>query len=541
MRRAAVALLLCLAALVTGAPAIALTGPLEAIRQRGVVNIGVKTDYGVFGKFDAAGNIVGVEPDLAIALAQRIGVRAELVPVTSANRLQRLQDGTVDILIATLSDTQARRQIATLIEPNYYASGVTVLMPLNSHVTDWSKLRGQTVCAIQGHYANRIMAERYLLNLRILSTNQDAQAELRRGTCVGWLHDEALLAGEIALGNWPGYGIPLRPALQVPWAIAISAAARGSDLERLVSDTIADWHRTGFLLRLEQTHRIQPSAFLQQTSALWRRTRPDGSHVCQRLPDGQWPEECRNQALIASTEASGLLRLGVLFKERTNLDISVVYDRYDRTMFLAGAARTLALVVCCIVGGFVVGIAGALLIARRIPLLSSGVRGVLTFSRMTPPLLQMYVLSFGVGAWLSSQYGVALDGLFVAALCLSLYAGAANAYALVEAAELLFARVPDFRLSLATLPRAMRLARIPIADSLVNAVKATGLASAIAVPEIVSAATAVMAERGNASVMMNILMAAYFLLILAVIRILGALQRRYTSEWGGADGHPRRL
>lgn len=530
IRRTVAALLLCLAALVTGAPAIALTGPLEAIRQRGVVNIGVKTDYGVFGQFDAAGSIVGLEPDLAMALAQRIGVRAELLPVTSANRLQRLQDGTVDILIATLSDTQARRQIATLIEPNYYASGITVLMPLNSHVTDWSKLRGQTVCATQGHYANRIMAERYLLTLRILNTNRDAELELRRGTCVGWLHDEALLAGEIAQGNWAGYGMRLRPVLQVPWAIALSAAARGSDLERLVSDTVADWHRTGFLLRMEQTHRIQPSAFLQETSALWRRTRPDGSHVCQRMPDGQWPEQCRNHALIASTEASGLLRLGMLFKERTSIDLSVVYDRYDRTMFLTGAIRTLVLVVCCIVGGFVVGIAGALLITRRIPLLSSGVRGVLTFSRMTPPLLQMYVLFFGIGALLSSQYGVALDALFVAVLCLSLYAGAANAYALVEAAELLFARIPDFRLSMATLPRAMRLARIPIADSILNAVKATGLASAIAVPEIVSASTSVMAERGNETVMMNILMAGYLLLVLAVARVLDALQRRYTSK-----------
>jgi len=530
MRRAAAALLLCLIGLVLAAPAIAQTSPLEAIRQRGVVNIGVKTDYGLFGQLDAAGQIVGLEPELAVALAQRIGVRANVISVTSANRLQRLQDGTVDIVIATLGDTQARRQIATLIEPNYYASGINMLMPLNSQFSDWAELRGQTVCATQGHYANRIMAERYLLTLRTFNTNRDAQLELRKGTCVGWLQDDTLLASEIAEGDWAGYGMKLRSVLQVPWAVAISAAARGSDLERLVSDTIADWHRTGLLIRMEQAHRIQPSAFLQQTSALWRRTRPDGGYVCQRLPDGQWPEECRNQALISSTDASGLLRLGLLVKERTNIDLTVVYDRYDRTMFLAGIVRTLVLVVCCIVGGFAVGIAGALLITRRIPLLSNGVRGVLTFSRMTPPLLQMYVLFFGVGAVLGTQHGIVLDGLFVVVLCLSLYAGAANAYALVDAAELLFARIPDFRLSIATLPRALRLAKGPIVGSLVNAVKATGMASAIAVPEIISASTAIMAERGNATVMMNILMVAYFLLVLAVVRILDALQRRYASD-----------
>lgn len=530
IRRAAAALLLCLIGVLTAAPAIAQTSPLEAIRERGVVNIGVKTDYGLFGRFDAAGQIVGFEPELAIALAQRIGAQANLVSVTSGNRVQRLQDGTVDIVIATLGDTQARRKIATLIEPNYYASGINILMPLNSRVSDWANLRGQTVCATQGHFANRIMAERYLLTLRTFNTNRDAQLALRNGTCVGWLHDETLLASELAEGGWAGYGMRLRPVLQAPWAIAISAAARGSDLERVVSDTIADWHRTGFLIRMERAHGIQPSAFLQQTSALWRRTRADGSHLCQRLPNGQWPEECRNQALIASTDASGLLRLGLLLRERTDIDLSFVYDRYDRTTFLNGIATTLVLVVSCIVGGFAVGIAGALLIARRIPLLSNGVRGLLTFSRMTPPLLQMYMLFFGVGAVLGTQYGIVLDALFVGVLCLSLYAGAANAYALMDAAELLFARIPGFRLSIATLPRALRLAKGPIACSLVNAVKATGMASAIAVPEIISASTAIMAEDNNETVLMNLLMFVYFLLVLAVIRALDALQRRYASD-----------
>ena len=87
MRRAA-ALLLILLSLFAAPPSLAQTEPLESIRQRGVVNIGVKTDYGVFGQFDSRGAIVGFEPDLAAALAERIGVRLNLVSVTSANRLQ---------------------------------------------------------------------------------------------------------------------------------------------------------------------------------------------------------------------------------------------------------------------------------------------------------------------------------------------------------------------------------------------------------------------------------------------------------------------
>jgi ABC-type amino acid transport system permease subunit len=52
------------------------------------------------------------------------------------------------------------------------------------------------------------------------------------------------------------------------------------------------------------------------------------------------------------------------------------------------------------------------------------------------------------------------------------------------------------------------------------------MASVIAVPELVSAATAIVAERGNAAVMMNVLMISYFLLVLAVVQFFNYLERR---------------
>lgn len=62
--------------------------------------------------------------------------------------------------------------------------------------------------------------------------------------------------------------------------------------------------------------------------------------------------------------------------------------------------------------------------------------------------------------------------------------------------------------------------------SLINVVKATGMASVIAVPELISASTAIIAEQGNAAVMMNILMVTYFVLVLAVVQFFNLLERR---------------
>ena len=72
------------------------------------------------------GKIVGFEPDLAADIAKRLGVKLELVPVVASNRIQFLQQGKIDLMIATMSDTPERRKIVDIVEPDYYASGTNV-------------------------------------------------------------------------------------------------------------------------------------------------------------------------------------------------------------------------------------------------------------------------------------------------------------------------------------------------------------------------------------------------------------------------------
>jgi polar amino acid transport system substrate-binding protein len=522
--------LLVPALLAAGAvPAAAQVDPIDNIQRRGTLVVGVKNDYPLFGSVNPAGQLVGLEPDLAADLARRLNVSLTLVGVTSANRFQRLQDGTIDVMIATLGDTEQRRKIVTIVEPNYYASGVNVMTPPSSRIREWSELRGQRVCATQGTYFNRLMAERYLLDLQNYNSNRDARLALKDGRCVAWLYDDTAIAGDLQDAEWAGWRMPLQSVLLTPWAVALHPDARGSRLERLVGDAVADWHRTGFLIDAERKWNIPPGVFLQRTRDLWSETDGTGQPLCRRQANGQWPEVCRNQALLASNDASGVLRIGLVIKERTGLDLSVLYDRYDRNVFLFAVLQSLALIAACLVGGFASGVVGAILLDRRIPVVTHLASAAIAVTRMTPPLLQIYVVFFGVGSFVIAHWGLSVDGAIVAAICLSFYAGAGNAVAINEASEFLRARIPDFRLSLATLPQALRLSQGSIVSTLVNIVKATGMASAIAVPELISASTYVMAERGNASVMMNVLMVVYLLLVLAVVRLLDRLQKWFAS------------
>jgi polar amino acid transport system substrate-binding protein len=499
---------------------------LDLIHKRGTLIVGVKADYPPFGMRDADGQLVGFEPDLAAELAGRLGVGLQLTAVTSTNRLQKLEEGAIDVVIATLGDTPQRRRIATLIEPPYYASGVTVLAPSDTRLSSWADLRGRRVCATQGAYFNREMAQRYLLDLQIFSGTRDTRLALRDGRCIAWLYDDTALASLRLDPEWANYRTPLPSTLLSPWAIAIAAAESGSRLERAIADAIADTHRSGWLMDAERRWNLPPSPFLAEAHQRWTRIGTDGQPVCARLASGEWPTECRDASRLTSTEVGGLRHFGLLIRERTGLDLTFVYDAYDRGQFLNGLWLTVQLLIACIIGSLLVGCLGALVAESGIPLLRGWVRATAAIGRITPPLLLIYVMFFGVGHLVVTRFGWTVDGFLVAAACLSLYAGCSTVFALLDASAVLKERQSGFTLRWNTLPPVLRLAYTPVVAILVNVVKATGMASVIAVPELISASTAIVAEHGNTGVMMNVLMITYFLLVLLVVRLFAALERR---------------
>src|SRR3954449_197557 len=135
-----------LGAALPAAPAAAQT--LEKIKQRGVLVVGSKADYKPFGFRDPSGAIVGFEPDIARLVAEKLGVKLELEPVVSSNRMQFLQQGKIDLMIATMNDKPDRRKVVYIVEPSYYSSGVNMLAPKAGKFKDWKDLKDKKVCMI---------------------------------------------------------------------------------------------------------------------------------------------------------------------------------------------------------------------------------------------------------------------------------------------------------------------------------------------------------------------------------------------------------
>ncbi|MFQ5958538.1 MAG: transporter substrate-binding domain-containing protein, partial [Alphaproteobacteria bacterium] len=132
----------------------------KKVLDRGKLVVGVKADYKPWGFRDPSGAIVGMEADLAQDVANAMGVELELVPVQSSNRMQFLQQGKIDLMIATMSDRSDRRKVVGIVEPNYYTSGTNVLAKKGALKT-WTDLDGKPVCGKQGAFYNKIVAKRY--------------------------------------------------------------------------------------------------------------------------------------------------------------------------------------------------------------------------------------------------------------------------------------------------------------------------------------------------------------------------------------------
>jgi len=120
------------------------------VMESGKITIGVKADYKPWAYRDEGGELVGMEIDMANEVAAAMGVEAELVPVQSSNRMQFLEQGKIDMMIATMSDRADRREIVGIPGPNYYTSGTNVMSPKALGFKDWEDLSGKPVCGKQG-------------------------------------------------------------------------------------------------------------------------------------------------------------------------------------------------------------------------------------------------------------------------------------------------------------------------------------------------------------------------------------------------------
>lgn len=100
-----------LATVTLAQPLTARADALQDIAARGTLRVAVPQDFPPFGSVGTDMAPVGYDIDVAKLIASKMGVKVELVPVTSANRIPYLQTNKVDLVISSLGKNAEREKV----------------------------------------------------------------------------------------------------------------------------------------------------------------------------------------------------------------------------------------------------------------------------------------------------------------------------------------------------------------------------------------------------------------------------------------------
>jgi polar amino acid transport system substrate-binding protein len=232
---------------------------LDKIQERHRLVVGVLLSGGPFGSIDPANQKTkGLNVDLAEDLGRRLNAEVELVPVLPANRVQFLQQGKVDLLIANMEWTTERGQILGSVPTPFYRVGGTAAVLKDSKIAVWQDLKGQPVCTSQGSSYVKPLTE-FGAELKAFKSSSESLLALRGNNCVAAVHDATLINPLLAdNAEWKDYRAiapELNPAPSVIWT-----RLGETDTQAKLDAIVKDWHRSGFLIEAEKRHHIAPAS-----------------------------------------------------------------------------------------------------------------------------------------------------------------------------------------------------------------------------------------------------------------------------------------
>lgn len=165
---------------------------LDEIKESGKISIGVFSDKAPFGYVDENGDYTGYDIYLAERLAEDLGVEAEYVSTEAANRVEYLESGKVDLILANFTVTDERSEKVDFALP-YMKVGLGVVSPKDSPVTsldeaDWNK--EDEMIVISGTTAEIELTKNYPhIKLQKYDTYANAKNALENGNGAAWAND----------------------------------------------------------------------------------------------------------------------------------------------------------------------------------------------------------------------------------------------------------------------------------------------------------------------------------------------------------------
>ena len=225
----------------------------DKIKARDKIIVGVKYDTKPFGFIDNNQKISGYDIDLARLIAKYIlndPNKVEFVQVTPQNRILALNSGQIDMVIATMTVTEQRKQVVEFSRP-YYIAGQAIMVNKDSLISNINDLKNKKIIIVLGTTADRniknIAPESLIQGYR---TYNDAFAALKNNRGDALITDDSILLGLI--DNDKQFKILSKRYTKEPYAIALKKGLESHKLLFYIDDALNKMEQTGELKKLKQ-------------------------------------------------------------------------------------------------------------------------------------------------------------------------------------------------------------------------------------------------------------------------------------------------
>jgi putative glutamine transport system substrate-binding protein len=233
---------------------------IASIVKRGELRVGVKQDVPNFGYRDPeTDDYSGLEIDLAKKVAEQLGVDISFTPVTAQTRGALLDNGQLDMVIATFTITEERKLLYNFTTP-YFTDANGFLVKKSSGIKSWQDLDGKTVGVTQGSIQQLLLTELAAdkgisLKFTELGSNPEVVISLAAQRVDAFSIDKSILSGFVGKSNEIldlGYN---------PSQYGIVTKLSNTDLHAYLDSLVMEWEADGTLANLYAEHNLKPTQF----------------------------------------------------------------------------------------------------------------------------------------------------------------------------------------------------------------------------------------------------------------------------------------
>lgn len=170
------------------------------------LTIGIKFDQPGLG-FQDGTEYTGFDVDVARYVAEKLGYsedQIEFVEAITANRETMLENGQVDMIFATYSITDSRKETVQFAGP-YFVAGQDLLVAADSDITGPDDLDGRILCSVAGSTSAQNVKDAVPgVQLQEYATYSECLEQLANGTIEALTTDDTILAGYAAQEQYAG-------------------------------------------------------------------------------------------------------------------------------------------------------------------------------------------------------------------------------------------------------------------------------------------------------------------------------------------------